>query len=324
MNNKELYKKVRENVKVNFWIYLVAALIFFLLSAAVSNGFGVFSDIGKIIYAIRNGNFNYQQLSNPESQLWAYLAAGGEVAASSAAGIIVTALSFFLVNPLGVGVKSVFISGVDERPAISKLSEPLKKSYLNIVITMLLSNLVLEAIIVAIAVVYMVAMAMAGTFISGIGTNQGTVLFSVAAVILTVLYLIFAVRATYSFSMIGYILAEHPGYRLSQVLYYSRKMVHKKKWQIFKVDFHYLKWSALSVIIPMVIFGLGMMKMSLATGGMLYIILSIFMIIPVLCINLFISIFKDSAWAHMYKELKIDKEVNAQPDETEAIEETEE
>lgn len=314
MNKKEILIGARQDVRKNFWIYLAVVIIFSIVSGIGDGVFNMFGNLNRFVAAIRSGMLTHQQLASPDSELWSVLLEKQGVLFSGV-GIFGLLISLFVVNPLSVGINKVFLRGINGRPKIETITEPFREKYLNIVVTLFLSNLLLEIILFAVALLYTVVMGiMAGIII--VSDNlmpalmiAGIIISCILFIVCTICYIAWTVSISYNFLMIGYILTEHPEYSFSEAYNLNKKMVYHKKWEIFKIDFHYSVWMMLSIMIPVGFLIAGLIKMSLSAGGTLYIVLGILLIIPVVFINLFISLFRESAWAHIYSKLKVEESV---------------
>lgn len=304
MNRKEILKDSFSKAKLNFWVYLAAVAICFIITGLSDGVFESFGSLNRILLALRSGSFSYNALLDYNSEFWNVMTSNrGFLANFGWTGFLI---SIFIANPLAVGLCKMFTR---DEPLFSSLTDVFKNNYLQLVKTTFVYNLLFGIIVSAISIIYVLAnMFTVGIIGIAAGNTDAvvvpTILMIAVSLAFLVIYCVFTISITYNFSMINYILADNPEIDFSECYSISKQMVKGKKKKIFSVDVSVSVWSVIAVLVPTVLIVTGLTMQIMELGGISCIILGIFLIVPAICVCVFVSVFKNAVWARMYKELK--------------------
>ncbi len=304
INRKEILKESFGKTKSYFWIYLAAMLIFSIVSGIGDGVIDSFNSLNRFLISMRSGLFSYENIMDRSSEFWTVMRTGGGFLQNI--GIVGLLITIFAANPLEVGLSKLFMS---DKPDFSLLTDGFKKNYGQLVKTTFVINLLLTLIVTALTTVYMVAVfAGLGVIMLAFGDmNSGiipAVTVLVYSLILMAAYLFFVINISYNFAMTTYILADNPECSFTECYAKSRNMVKGRKKKIFAVDLTFCIFTFAAVLFPVVLLTVGAIMMLEGIGGMSCMILGMFLIIPAVLISLFVSVFRKSAWAEIYKALK--------------------
>lgn len=304
MSTKEILRGSIAKTKNHFWIYIAACAICFVVSGFADGSAEIFSALNRMLYALRSGSFSYSSMTDINSDFWAIMTAGGGVFRTI--GSFGFLISIFIVNPLTVGLCGMFVS---EEPSINSLFDIFKKDYMQVVKTTFVSNLLLTLITAIIATMYLTGCLVTVGLFAVAAENAESVLFpaiaaTAAGVVMMAVYLVVTAYITYNFMMINYILAENPKCGFSESYAMSRRMVKNKKMKIFLVDLSISVWAVAAICVPAALIIAGIAINIAGGSGISCIILGMFLIIPSVLINVFVSVFENAAHAEIYKALK--------------------
>ena len=301
MNRKEILRDSFKKTKQFFWIYLAAVAILFIASGISDGIFGSFDSLNRFLLSMRSGIFTYENIMDTNSEVWSVMTAKRGLLSNS--GIVGFLAALFVANPLSVGISRLFLQ---DRPDLSAMSSVFKSNYWQLVKVTFVYNFLLSIIFTAISAVYMVA-AYLGIGMLALSAEQLSILTALGVIvyelIVLALYIVWIINIKYNFSMIPYILAEEPECSFTECYSRSRMMVRSKKKKLFSIDFCVSVWAWIAVIIPTALVCLGTIMWLEGIGGMSCMILGIFLIIPALLINIFVSVFKNAVWAKIYTKL---------------------
>ena len=307
MNRKEILKKSHENAKNNFWMYLAVIVLAGIVSGICSGSFDAFGKISNLMSILRSGMLSRQELMSPDSDFYRMMRAGGIMAGGF--GIFRFAANAFISNPLSVGVNKYFLRSVHSETKIMTVTEPFKDNYLNTVLVMFLRDLLMTVILFGISLIYtIVAMLAVGIMFAVASLAPALSAVGIAAAYVIILaalagYAVWSICISYNFIFIGYILTEHPYYSFTTAYNINKSIVRGKKLEIFKADFHYMKWTILAALVPVVLITVGFVQMYLGNGGIACMIAGTFLIIPVMCIFLLMEVFRSALRAHIYSSI---------------------
>ncbi len=204
----DLKSKAKEDLQAGYWALVVMALIMqFLVGGGGSGGGSSSSASEEEISEAFNG------LGNSEA-MTAFLAIIGIVGVIILFALIVgMLLSYFVYNPLLVGVQRYFITATYKDATFSDyncLGHGFKKgNYLNVVKIM---------------------------FLRGLFTGLWSLLFVIPGII-----------KAYEYRMIPFILAEDPEISTEDAFRLSKEMMDGNKWDAFVLELSFLGWHLLSV-----------------------------------------------------------------------------
>lgn len=289
MNRKTILKDVSENVRNNFWSYFTAILILSVAGLICNGGFATLFQSQRILHAIRAGFFSIEQMSDFKSDFWSV------VGNAPGLGFIGMIGLYFLVNPLSVNVNKFFLKGLSDNPELKLLAE--RDNYRNNVFVTFFSGLLFEIIIFAMFLAYFLITSLFLVKIEGIA---GLIL----GLIITVFLAVKLIGVRYNFSFVKYILTENKGWGFGLIYLLSRKLVNKRKWKIFKLEFWYLIIKSVCVMLPVTLFMSGIIAEAYGFSGEGFATASIIIIVPMYCLYTFISIYKNALWAKLYSEFR--------------------
>ncbi len=288
----EILKNAYENVKKNLWIYLAVVLIYNTVAGIVGGASQMISQMGGVFGLIASGNYNHDRMLDVISAT-----SGSAGAATLLFGLVVT---FFVINPLTVGMNKFFVGGVKgKNPNVNDLIAPFKNNYMNIVKTIVISDLLFEIIVMGIAFAYILCLIIASM---PMAMNEALMLLSIIGIVIfTILYVVTATIVRYDFHFIKYLLIDNPETRFSQAYGVVKKMLKGKKIEILKVDIIYTLLSIipLLMVLSMICFGIIQNLLALSIIGFV-------VLIPCIIFMLFVSVFQNAAFADIYEELKAD------------------
>lgn len=308
MDRKEILKSSFDKTKNFFWIYLAVAAVSAIIGGIGDGAAETFGMLSRFVASLRSGLFSYENIADKSSDFWELMLSGNGLLQNS--GLVGMAVTIFLVNPLEIGEAGVFLN---DAPKFDMLWNVFGKGYRKTVKTTFVYNFLMTLIVSAVTTVYFVA-AFAGVGVFAIAahyTNIGAaavVAIVLYVLVLSALYTVVTVSISYDFSMVPYIISENCDCTFTAAYAKSRQAVRGRKMKIFSVDFVFCLLMALSVMIPIIFISVGIALKLTGMGGISSIIVGIFSIVPVLCFNVFVSVFRKSAWAKIYIELKEEKE----------------
>jgi len=308
MNGKLLRKSAAQDVKKYFWIFFVAVLAVNAVSLFFSDIVGSFKSLMGLLTAARNGMLTAEQFGDTTSPLYMMLVAESSILSGIIAMFSLPAM-IFLINPLEVGISKLFLEGIKEEPKLKTLTEPFKKSYLNTVATMVLSTLFLMFITFALAFLY-IAVVMLITVPAIILTEYNlsvTAILIIAGILIavaTVGYLALTIFISYNFAFIPYIIAEHDNCKFVQAYETNKRMVYKRKREMFKTEFIYYFWEFIAGFVTTALISAGIVLAIMGSGEEMLAI-GILLIVPMLLIILFVNVYRNALWARMYRVLEI-------------------
>lgn len=304
MNRREILKSGFKKAKSFFWVYLAAVVITGLVSGTGDGMIDNFGLLSRFALSLRSGLFSYESVADKGSEFWNVMLSGNGLLQSS--GLVTTLAAVFLSNPLEIGETGLFLS---DAPRVEMLWSVFKSNYGKIVKTTFVYNFLLTLALSAITTVYAVAVFAGCMACAGIAyyAETGAVIVAAAVaytLVLTGVYAVVTVNVSYNFAMIPYIVAENPECGFTECFAKSRNVVKGKKLKIFSIDFVFWILSALSICVPVALIATGIALKITGLGGMSCLIAGLFSIAPVICFNVFVSVFRKSAWAEIYLAMK--------------------
>jgi len=303
---REILKAAHKDVKKHFWMYLAVVLLFGVISGFVDGAGQMFANISNLIASLRTNMLGNYSLA-PDMLLGTTAVAGG-------LGFFGVVISIFLINPLEVGLSKFFLEGTKDKPKWETLFSIFSNRYINVVGVMLLKNLLLGALTFAISFAFLflimicasvIAVVFEYLYIPVMAVRITVAAFcSVVALAAFVVYIALLVNISYNFSMINYIVSENTEMSFSECYNLSKQIVKGNKFKIFKVDFVYSFIVMLAIFVPCFLIISGALIAEYDNFGIALLLAGLLAIIPVLFLNLFVSLFQKSAWANMYLRLK--------------------
>lgn len=232
-SRKELKRKAKRVLTVNYWRMVLVAFIMALITGGVATGTYKFSnkDIGfKGVSDNKQGDeIKWQEFKDDlqaasdavEEAVETRLEDEETVAAlvvfliiflvALLIGFVVAAgISIFLKNPLVVGANGFFISNADGEGELSNLGLAFRSNYKQIVL---------------------------GMFLKGAFSFLWSLLLIVPGII-----------KAYEYRMIPYILADNPEIKQRDAFELSKKMMYGNKWRAFVLDLSFIGWQFLNLI----------------------------------------------------------------------------
>ena len=296
MDRKAILRDVSNNVRNNFWSYLSAVLILSLVSLICNGGFSILLQSQGALRAIRSGFFSVEQLTTLDSEFWSV------VGSTPGLGFIGMIAVYFLVNPLAVRVNAFFLKGIDDKPEFKMLS--IKDNYKNNVLVTFFSGILLEIIILSLFFAYTTVVGLLGGLFFSIDSPIAIVAGMLISTVLVVLLMIVLISVHYNFSLIYYILTENKNWGFGLVYMFSRKLVYKRKWKIFKLEFKYILGQTVAVMLPFILFFAGVISEVYGFDGRAIASVGLIIIVPAYCLYTFVSVYKNALWARIYSELR--------------------
>lgn len=232
-SRKELKRKAKRVLTVNYWRMVLVAFIMALITGGVATGTYKFSnkDIGfKGVSDNKQGDeIKWQEFKDDlqaasdavEEAVETRLEDEETVVAlvvfliiflvALLIGFVVAAgISIFLKNPLVVGANGFFISNADGEGELSNLGLAFRSNYKQIVL---------------------------GMFLKGAFSFLWSLLLIVPGII-----------KAYEYRMIPYILADNPEIKQRDAFELSKKMMYGNKWRAFVLDLSFIGWQFLNLI----------------------------------------------------------------------------
>lgn len=232
-SRKELKRKAKRVLTVNYWRMVLVAFIMALITGGVATGTYKFSnkDIGfkGVSDNKQSDEIKWQEFKDDlqaasdavEEAVETRLEDEETVAAvvvfliiflvALLIGFVVAAgISIFLKNPLVVGANGFFISNADGEGELSNLGLAFRSNYKQIVL---------------------------GMFLKGAFSFLWSLLLIVPGII-----------KAYEYRMIPYILADNPEIKQRDAFELSKKMMYGNKWRAFVLDLSFIGWQFLNLI----------------------------------------------------------------------------
>ncbi len=119
----------------------------------------------------------------------------------------------------------------------------------------------------------------------------------------TLLFIIPGIIKTFSYAMTPYILAEHPEMTVSEAITESRQIMQGNKRRLFCLNLSFIGWVLLGIVPMVVLFPLIYLG---AVGGVIWLILSI---TAAFAVGLFLTPYREAAYAAFYREVSYDNQV---------------
>lgn len=194
----ELKDNAKKFFQFNYWKMVLVSLVAGFAGGTTGGGSGISMSFN------RTYTFSLSELSKPEIMgfLMAFL---GAFTFAMVIGLVV---SFFLLNPLHVGVQRFFVVSHYQKAELGEIGYAFSNGYLNVVKTMFLESLFIF--------------------------------------LWSLLFIVPGIIKSYEYRMIPYILAENPGIDTREAFEISRQMMSGNKWNAFVLDLSFLGWSILS------------------------------------------------------------------------------
>ena len=312
MNRKEILAKSRTDMKENFGVLLGAVLIVYL-AVLVFELLPLVGLFWRFMITLSSGLFTSEQILSRDSDFWSVLQLENSLGGGGIIGIIIT---YFLVNPLSVGVNRVFIDAADKKASIKSIMVPFKTNYINIVKNMFLSNIFYQLIIFGLGIAMFVILWLLSVPVLLLAkyTLFTGIFYVLLSLALYAGFMALAIKFSYNFSMIPYLIVDsNEKFNFSHVYNISKNMAAGRKLGIFKIDISISIWAVISVFIPAALIGAGVfMALNHMDGAMLAGIGAL-LVIPMIFINLYLSVYRGAAWANIYKKIKNEEEMDKHP-----------
>lgn len=199
-NRKDLKINAKASLKQNYWKAVVASLLLM-----ISAGSGAAASAGSTREEV-DATLNEMAVEFDAETLLAVMV--GILAACAVIGLISTLVTIFVMLPLQVGARKMFINCKDNSVEFGDAASGFQNSYLNIVKI---------------------------KFLKGLFISLWTCLFIVPGII-----------KAYEYFMIDYIIAENPGMSSKEVFAKSKAMMTGNKWKAFVLDLSFLGWHILA------------------------------------------------------------------------------
>lgn len=219
IDRKMIKQRGKAAFLANFWLCVAVALV---LTVLVSGGAGLGSGISSS-FNVSDRNIDFSSFTDPaamenfDAQRFfdEFMSNGGGVFAgvlfgvAAVASLIGIAINIFLGGPLKVGGCRFFLEN-GERPAqFDTILFPFRSSYMNIVKTMFLQDLIIA--------------------------------------LWSLLFIIPGVVKSYAYRLVPYILAEAPEIDAAEARRRSEEMMKGHKWEAFVFDLSFFGWYLLCV-----------------------------------------------------------------------------
>lgn len=245
-DRKELKKRARAAIKVNYWRCVLVALLMTAITAGLLNSARITVNNASDQTSAGNGNVSSQAANSadkqepPEGDVNVRLTVDGKevdpdavadeaskqigmLADGIAAGLVVlltvivgallmlamaaAVVNVLVINPLYLGCHYFFLRNSSGDAEFDNLTRGFAPSWWHTVVTMFLTDLF-------------------------------TVLWSL-------LFIVPGVIKVYSYRLVPYIQAEHPEMKGTEAITLSRKMMNGQKWNAFVFDLSFLGWEIL-------------------------------------------------------------------------------
>ncbi len=221
---KELKEKAKIALKRNYWMAVVAGLLFMLLSGSLGisssfsfGGTGSTSDYNNDIYYEEDGTISGGYISEDIDNIFSQ----PRIVAAIVVFVIIfiiafiiafavgMAVSVFLGNPLLVGVQKFFNRSLYEKSELNHVVSGFTKNYKNTVKVMFFKDLYV--------------------------------------LLWSLLFLIPGIIKSYEYLMVPYILGDNPDISKNEALELSRQMMMGQKWNAFVLNLSFIGWNLLSL-----------------------------------------------------------------------------
>lgn len=199
-NRRDLKINAKASLKQNYWKAVVASLLLM-----ISAGSGAAASAGSTREEV-DATLNEMAVEFDTETLLTVMVV--ILTACAVIGLISTLVSIFVMNPLQIGVRKMFVNCKDNSVEFGDAAFGFKNSYLNIVKI---------------------------KFLKGLFISLWLCLFIIPGFI-----------KAYEYCMIDYIIAENPGMSSKEAFAKSKKMMTGNKWKAFVLDLSFLGWHLLA------------------------------------------------------------------------------
>ena len=240
IKNASYYRtKARTALKGKFVMASVAALVYNLIIGAIGTVASVFMMVGSLSTLMTGTQSETAALTSMLVSVVITL-------------VVVMVGMIFVGAPLSIGYHRLHLDIVDGKEiGMEKIFSSFKNGYWNSVKVYLLYSLVLFASMLPMMVI---------SFLAGFfGAYMPVVVSVLLALVVSVAAMIVAVMLVYRYAMVFFILAEYPEMRATDVLRSSASMMKGRKWKLFCLDFSFLGWAMLLILVGTCTCGLAAM-----------------------------------------------------------------
>lgn len=294
IKTKEILKKSYQNVKKNFWIYLAVVLISEAIAGMFDGSSQIFTQIGAYL--------NYLSIENTGLINNNDIFVAGNSGAGMITSIVSLAAMIFLLNPLEIGVNKFFLEGVcTKNPDIQIVISPFKSSYLDVVKTTFINTVLSDAVIFVVTFAYVLCAGAAALLMTM--QSVAMIVLSVALiVVLTIVYCMATMMLLYNFKIVKYIIGNGSNFKFTVAYGLSKAMLKGKRFDVFKVDIIY----GMITVLPLIAIFAMLISGFVIEELMIFTIIGCVALVPYIILALFVSLFRNAAFANIYENLKRD------------------